>query len=467
MAESTEKPGNWLIRRGCETFLVLAIFLAGFLIRDYMPGFKPETSQTPPKPASPLPETPTDSVSSQGVVAASWTPPLTDDTSELEPPPVVDVCSPIQNKEPPLPEPSRLVRAERRLIEISMRMTGRVDFDPARIRYVAVPVTGRIDRVYVTSPGLQVQAGEPLVQLFCPDLIPGQTALIDAVGTHKEASGASNSLLSRMKARNVEAAREALRRMGLSVDQIRDIEQAEAPQEHILFRSPISGRLIDCQAREGRYVAQGETLCTVADLSSVRVTLYAQQRDMNWLRYGQRVSFVVEGSETLNFGGLITSLAADIHPETGVWEVHAWARNEHDLLRPGMRLHAQVTCSALGLGIVVDPNRTGQWICPVHPESIAFRTGPCDLCERARVSAASMGYVEMDANAVLPLVVPEEAVFTEDGTTSVTVQEDDQTYRKHTIELAGHLGPWVQVKAGLNEGDLVVIPQEKDAENLP
>ncbi len=447
MVEESEKPVHWFVRRVVETLLVLGIFMGGFLVREFLPlvvSSGPEDRAAPND--SPLEGPTLEAVKRQTAVSA-----VAGDGTHTAPANVT--------------MPRQVVAAERRLVPVTVVMHGKVAFDPEGLHTVSAPLSGRVDRVYHGSAGLFVDADEALIQLFCPDTVAAQNALIDAIRAHRETRDSGSGFFGKLKTRQIEEARGTLQRMGLTPGQIDSVAGAATARDHLLFRAPVAGHLTALPVHTGQYVERGDALCTVADLSTVHLVLSASQQDMLWLRYGQTVRFVPEGRKDLAWGGWILSLAAAAEPGTEHWCVYVLALNGQDLLRPGMAVRASVTCQAAGIGQVVDPNRAERWMCSVHPQVVAEHKGVCTQCERALVSGSSQGYISKSAEAELPLVIPGPAVFRRHGQAVVTVQEPNESQQERPLGEIQLIGDYVVVGQGLKEGDQVLIPRDVAAGN--
>jgi Cu(I)/Ag(I) efflux system membrane fusion protein len=444
MVDQSEKPVPWFIRRATEALLVIVIFLGGFLTREYMPDSGERRDATVPATPSVPANNVMPTVSRDAKIPSAVLPAV---------PTVV----------PSLPEVPELAIAQRRLIPVTILMAGQVDIDPQGVHTLSAPLPGRIDRLYYASPGLFVDEGEALIQLFCPETVAAQTALIDAVRSHKEAGEGGSGFFGKLKTRQIEEAREILQRMGLAPGQIESVEQSTRARDHLLFRAPVSGHLMTLPVHSGQYVARGDPLCTVVDLTTVRIVLAASQQDLQWLRYGQTVRFVPEGREDLAWGGWIVSLATTADAATRRWQVFVHAMNSQDLLRPGMAVQASVTCTAAGVGRVVDPNRADRWMCPVHPQVISDSRGTCPQCQRALVSGSSQGYVNLSAEADMPLVIPGQAIYHRGGQSLVTVQEPNDSFLERPLGVTERIGDYVIVENGLREGERVVIHRNRPA----
>ena len=122
---------------------------------------------------------------------------------------------------------------------------------------------GRIDKLFVNQTGQMVHAGDPLAELYSPDLVVTVQNLLDA-----RRSG--NTDLATM-------ARERLSLWGVADEQINLMVQSGRPITHVTVRSPIDGHVTQRYQTEGRCV-EGTPLYDVADLSRVWVLRRSTRR---------------------------------------------------------------------------------------------------------------------------------------------------------------------------------------------
>ena len=155
---------------------------------------------------------------------------------------------------------------------------GRVAVDDNRLREVTAWYAGRLDRLHVGTRGVAVRAGQPLAEIYSPDLYSAQVEL-QAAASRTDGAG-----------RLLESARRKLRLLGLSSDRIADIEAGATPRDHVVISAEAAGVVLERKAVEGQYVKEGGVLYTVVDLGHVWLKLEAFERDLAWLRAGQQVS---------------------------------------------------------------------------------------------------------------------------------------------------------------------------------
>ena len=93
--------------------------------------------------------------------------------------------------------------------------------------------------------------------------------------------------------------------MGLTDEQVRNIEQQTDPTDKLTIYSPLSGVVIHKNAREGMYVNTGTAIYTIADLKQVWIILDAYESDISLLKHGQEVTLTVEALPGQTFTGNI------------------------------------------------------------------------------------------------------------------------------------------------------------------
>ena len=104
---------------------------------------------------------------------------------------------------------------ERKFVTTEIRMVGKIDYDETRVKNITawVPGRSRIERLFIDFTGITVKKGEHMVDLYSPELISAQAELLLS----------STKLL----------AREKLRLLGLTAEQIEQIEKTGKPVDYL------------------------------------------------------------------------------------------------------------------------------------------------------------------------------------------------------------------------------------------
>jgi Cu(I)/Ag(I) efflux system membrane fusion protein len=369
------------------------------------------------------------------------------------------------------PEAAALIAVEtvpvtRRPLTHRVRMVGQVAYDETRLSYLTAYAGGRLDRMYVDYTGVVVREGDHLAEIYSPELLVARQELVEARRAFGRVT-TDSSPIARDTARAVlDAARERLRLLGLTPEQIEAAEAGRVPEgqnaDHVTLYAPSGGVVIEKHAKPGSYVNEGDPLYTIADLSQVWVMLEAYESDLPWLRYGQEVEFTVAGTGDETFTGRIAFIDPTLDPTTRTVDVRVNVENPGGRLRPGVFVRASVLSRIAKAGRVMDPELAGKWISPMHPEVIRDEPGDCPVCGMDLVRAddwfESLGYEPAEA-ITAPLIVPQSAVLRTGtrGVIYVQVQNDPAPqFEGRTVELGPSGEGFVIVRDGLAEGELVV-----------
>ena len=363
------------------------------------------------------------------------------------------------------PDARKLMRiqttpVERRYVTAEVRMVGKIEYDETRLAHITAWVSGRLDRLYVDYEGVSVSKGDHLVYIYSEELYSAQIELLQAIKNRsKVPEGTTKSTLIQ-PLDLVASAREKLRLLGLTPEQIEEIEQRGTAAEHLTIYSPIGGIVIEKLREEGDRVRTGDRIYTVADLSHLWVKLDAYESDLIWLRYGQDVEFTTEAYPGEVFHGRVAFIDPILNKKTRTVKLRVNVSNADGRLKPEMFVSAIVRSKIASGGKVLDSSLAGKWISPMHPEIVKDQPGKCDICGMPLVRAESLGFVnaELDDEAK-PLVIPVSAALVT-GTRAIVYVEQPRaetpTFDGREIVLGPRAGDYYLVKNGLKEGELVV-----------
>ncbi len=348
---------------------------------------------------------------------------------------------------------------ERKFVETEVRMVGRIAYDETRVKNITAWVPGRIDKLFVDFTGTTVRKGDHLIELYSPELLSAQSELIQAAQAVKNLNPDTSDLMKRTVESTYASARKKLQLLGLTDEQLTEIEQTAVPSDHVTIYAPIGGIVIEKEATEGMYVETGTRIYTIADLSQMWVLLDAYESDMMWLRYGQVAVFEVEAYPGRTFSGAISFIDPRLDTNTRTVKLRVNVGNSEGLLKPGMFVSAVVKAKIAEEGKVMTKNMAGNWICPMHPDIVKDKAGTCDLCGMDLVIIESLGYVPMDADQKPPLLIPASAVLFTGKRAVVYVQvpeTEKPTFEGREIILGPRAGDYYLVREGLSAGEAVV-----------
>ncbi len=353
----------------------------------------------------------------------------------------------------------RVTPVRRAPAQADIKLFGKIDYDERGITAVTARMGGRLDRLYVDFTGARVRKGDHLAEIYSPDLFVAQKELISAKSAFERLEASSSPAVRETRKRLLDSARERLRLLQLSDEQIHRIENKSEPSPTLQIDSPQDGVVVEKLVNEGAYVKTGDVILRVADLSSVWLKVEAYESDLPWIRYGQDIEFSVESIPGETFHGRVAFIDPELDSMRRIVSVRANVENPKGLLRPRIFAKVQIASRMTADGHVIDPQLIGKWISPMHPEIIKDGPGQCDICGMDLVPAETLGFVGDEHPHLDPLLIPRSAVLQTGDRALVYVrlpEKDTPVFEGRQIVLGPQVGREFIVREGLAEGELVV-----------
>ncbi len=340
-----------------------------------------------------------------------------------------------------------------------VRLYGKVTYDETSVARLTAYFPGRIERLFVNYLGVPVAQNDHMAEVYSPDLIAAFEEFRQAKAA-SENSTATSDLVRSATRDTLSAAREKLRLVGITPEQITAVEDGSFDADRLTIFAPIGGVVTHLAVREGDYVQTGAPIATIADLSRLWLDMEAYESQLPMLRWGQRVTFTVEAHPGETFEGRISFIEPLVDERTRTAAVRVAVENPERRLKPGMFASAVVRTRVAADGAVISNELAGRWVSPMHPTVVKDGPGQCDICGMDMVPAESLGVVGDSTSIEEPLVIPRSAVlFT--GTRSVVYVEipdaEKPTYEGRAVVLGPRAGEFYIVRDGLNRNDSVVV----------
>jgi len=241
-------------------------------------------------------------------------------------------------------------------IQKTIRTVGRIEIDERRQATVNTKIEGWIEKLYVDYTGRYVKKGEPLAEIFSPELLATQQEFINtkkwagkqAIPTtqagHNHGAKADTpepvSVMKQMLERDamvtLEAGRQRLRLWDISEKQIRKIEETGQPVRTLTLFSPVSGYITQKMVVQGMKVMPGEKLFDIADLSSVWIVADIYEYELSAVRVGQPVKITLSYFPGREWTSRIDYIYPVFSAETRTAKVRLTLPNPGGQLKPQM-----------------------------------------------------------------------------------------------------------------------------------
>ncbi|MFZ1900042.1 MAG: efflux RND transporter periplasmic adaptor subunit, partial [Azonexus sp.] len=175
--------------------------------------------------------------------------------------------------------------AKRQVLDKTVRASGRVEIDESRTYTVTAKFEGYIERLYVNTSGQPVGRGQPLFEVYSPELVSAQREYAIAaqgVGQLSEAGGEAQGAMKQL----AESSLQRLKNWDISDEQVKALARSGESKRTLTFRSPVAGVVTEKKAVQGMRFMPGETLFQIADTSTVWVQADVFEQDIAAVNIG-------------------------------------------------------------------------------------------------------------------------------------------------------------------------------------
>jgi membrane fusion protein, copper/silver efflux system len=279
-----------------------------------------------------------------------------------------------------------------------IHLYGKVVPDERLIQSQTAHVDGRIEELDLNFTGEPVKVGQRLAVIYSPEIITAQEELLVASGSKMLNPGI------------YDAAKEKLRLLKLSEDQIDNVEKTGTVQTRVNIYSNSSGIVVTRKVNAGDYISKGGVMYEIADLSKVWITFEAYENDISLIRTGGIITFKLRALPGSEFSGKVDFIDPFIDPVTRIIKIRTEAENKTGQLKPGLFVNGTMMTS---------DSQTKNSI--IVPQSSVLWTGK-----------RSLVYVKIKADGNLQ-------------------------FKMREVELGPRLGDNYIVNSGLSEGDEIVV----------
>ena len=293
---------------------------------------------------------------------------------------------------------------ERRSLGRTIRAVGTVQANERGLFVFNTKFEGWIDKLHVNATGEAVHRGEPLMEVYAPDLVVAEQEYLLAWRALRGMAGAGSE--SRVAAKQLaDASLLRLQNWDISEDQLKQLEKTGKVSRTLTLRSPADGVVLEKTAIEGMRFMAGEPLYRIADLSTVWLIADVFEQDLGAIRDGQVATITVNSYPGATFSGKVDFIYPTVSHETRTGKVRILVPNPDQRLKPGM--YANVALDAT----------VGE--SPV-------------------------------------LAVPESAVIDSGVKQSVLIDRGEGRFEPREVKLGAHADRYYEVRDGVKEGERVV-----------
>ena len=286
-----------------------------------------------------------------------------------------------------------------------VRALGTVQVDERSQRTVAPRFEGWIQRLLVNTTGEAVRRGQPLMEVYSPDLVAAQQEYLIAWKGVQSLKDANPGIQASMRTL-LESSLQRLRNWDIAEEELQQLQQEGRARNALTLRSPAGGVVLEKPSIQGMRFMPGEVLYRIADLSSLWLVAEVFEQDLSLVRLGQNAKIHVNAYPERVFEGKVSFIYPAVTAETRTARVRIQLANPGQLLKPAMYAEVEL----------------------VVPQSAAKR-----------------------------LAVPDSAVLDSGNRQLVLVRRDEGRFEPRVVKVGARGDGYVEILDGIRDGEKVVV----------
>lgn len=271
---------------------------------------------------------------------------------------------------------------------------GYVSPDESKLSHIHLRVDGWIEKLAVNTEGERVKKGQRLFDIYSPKLVNAMEEYVQALRSSSR--------------RLIVASREKLQSLGVSPQQVRELDRTRKIPQTTSVYAPQDGIVSMLKVREGMYVMPAMQVMTLADLSSVWVLAEVFESQSEWVKTGQSADVELSFIPGRTWEGVVEYVYPSLDPVNRTLRVRLRFDNPDETLKPNM--YANV---------------------------------------------AIYGGARQDV-----LSVPREALLRSGKNERLIIAQGNGRYEQREVVSGMESGDWIEIISGLREGERVVTSSQ-------
>lgn len=216
----------------------------------------------------------------------------------------------------------RIAPAQLGSLQAEIQTVGYVQYDEDQLVHIHPRVSGWIDKLFIKASGDPVKKGEPLYNIYSPELVNAQEELVMA--------------LERKKPRLIRASEDRLASLRVPATAIKQLKESREVKQNIIFYAPQTGVIDNLNIRQGFFVKPGTTIMSIASLEQMWVEAEVFERQVSGVDIGLPVTMTLDYLPGKEWEGVVDYVYPTLNAKTRTLRVRLRFDNHKALLKPNM-----------------------------------------------------------------------------------------------------------------------------------
>lgn len=207
--------------------------------------------------------------------------------------------------------------------------------DETRLRTVTTKIDGYIEKLWADAVGDVVVKGQPLLEIYSPELLAAQQEYLVALRAKDRLAGSSVPAVAGSGAELAESARRRLELLDLSPAQIDALAATGKASRTVVLPAPIGGTIVKRDVVQGQRVGREMPLLELVDLSRVWAIASVFEHELPFVKEGARATMRLTYLPGRVFEGKVEKVYPTVDATTRAAQVRVAFPND-GALKPGM-----------------------------------------------------------------------------------------------------------------------------------
>lgn len=245
----------------------------------------------------------------------------------------------------------------RRKLTHTIRTSGIVGYDEKNQTVFTTKFPGWIEKLYVDYTGAQVQKGQPVFDIYSPELVAAQQEYLQAIKYRNTVEGANDTSVGAGANNLLQSAKRKLMYWDISEGQIRELARTGNVKKTLTLYSPFSGIVIEKNVYEGMQVQAGMNLLKIADMSEMWVYADIYESDLAWIKKGENAIVNVPSMPGQALRGTVAYIYPFLQDQTRTAKVRIDLPNVGQFLKKDMYVTVNIV-PAVSIDAIAVPEQS-------------------------------------------------------------------------------------------------------------
>ncbi|MCF7792863.1 MAG: efflux RND transporter periplasmic adaptor subunit [Candidatus Cloacimonetes bacterium] len=218
----------------------------------------------------------------------------------------------------------RIEHADRRDIVRNIRTVGKVQLADDKSYSINLKYSGWIEEIYADEIGREIKKGDPLFQIYSPELISAQEEYLNTVKTFGKESDLAISTKRRLNL------------WDLSDKYLDTLIKENNAQKNPVISSPFAGFILHKTMQQGSFVKAGKDLYHLGNLDEIWIMADVYEFDIPFLKVNSKVEIDIANFYGKKLHGKIDYIYPTLNEKTRTQTIRIELDNFGHQMKPGM-----------------------------------------------------------------------------------------------------------------------------------